>query len=74
MCDMRDLSDLLELPVDQRLQLVEAIWDSLAEFPEAVPVSDDVKQELDRRLAAYYDDRSSARPWREIKAELFGGK
>lgn len=71
---MKDLSDLLELPAHQRLQLVEAIWDSLIEIPEAVPVSDDVKQELDRRLAAYYDDPSSARPWPEIRAEIFGRK
>jgi len=69
---VKDLSELLRLPVDQRLQLVEAIWDSLVEIPEAVPVSDDVREELDRRLAAYYEDPSSARPWREIKAELFG--
>ena len=71
---MKNLSELLELPVAQRLQLVEAIWDSLAEVPEAVPISDDVREELDRRLAAYYEDPSSARPWREIKAELFGTK
>jgi putative addiction module component (TIGR02574 family) len=71
---VKDLADLLELPVDQRLQLVEAIWDSLIEVPEAVPLSDDVKQELDRRLSAYYEDPSTARPWSEIKAELFGPK
>ena len=71
---MRDLSEILELPADQRLQLVEAIWDSLVEIPEAVPISDDVREELDRRLAAYYDDPSSARPWDEIKDELFGRK
>ena len=71
---MKDLSELLQLPVDQRLQLVEAIWDSLVEVPEAVPVSDQVREELDRRLAAYYEDPSSARPWRDIKAELFGKK
>lgn len=71
---MKDLSELLRLPVDQRLQLVEAIGDSLVEVPEAVPVSDQVREELDRRLAAYYEDPSSARPWRDIKAELFGKK
>ena len=69
-----NLSEILELPADQRLQIVEAIWDSLVEIPEAVPITDDVRQELDRRLAAYYDDPSSARPWREIKDELFGSK
>ena len=71
---MKDLADILEVPAEQRLQLVEAIWDSLVEVPEAVPISDEVREELDRRLAAYYDDPSSARPWREIKAELFGPK
>ena len=71
---MKDLSELLELPADQRLQLVEAIWDSLIEIPEAVPITDEVREELDRRLAAYYDDPASARPWREIKDELFGRK
>ena len=71
---MKDLSELLQLPADERLQLVEAIWDSLVKVPEAIPISDDVREELDRRLAAYYEDPSSARPWREIMAELFGTK
>jgi putative addiction module component (TIGR02574 family) len=71
---VRDLSELLELPPAERLQLVEALWDSLLEIPEAVPISDDVREELDRRLAAYYADPSSARPWDEIKAELLGTK
>lgn len=71
---VKDLAEILELPAEQRLQLVEAIWDSLVEIPEAVPISDDVREELDRRLAAYYEDPSSARPWREIKQELFGRK
>lgn len=71
---MKDLSAILELPAEQRLQLVEAIWDSLVEMPEAVPITDEIREELDRRLAAYYADPSSARPWREIKDELFGAK
>jgi putative addiction module component (TIGR02574 family) len=71
---VKDLSEILELPPNERLQLVEAIWDSLVEVPEAVPISDAVREELDRRLAAYYEDPASARPWREIKSELFGTK
>ena len=71
---MKRLAELLELPADERLQLVEAIWDSLVDVPEAIPISDDVREELDRRLEAYYADRSTARPWREIRDELFGDK
>ena len=69
---MKNLSELLELPAEQRLQLVEAIWDSLIEIPQAIPISEDVREELDRRLAAYYEDPSSARPWREFREELLG--
>jgi putative addiction module component (TIGR02574 family) len=71
---VKDLAHLLQLPPVERLQLVEAIWDSLVEMPEAVPISEEVREELDRRLAAYYADSSSARPWAEIKQELFGTK
>lgn len=71
---MKELSQLLELPAAERLRLVEALWDSLVEVPEALPISDGVRAELDRRLAAYYDDPTSARPWDEIKAELIGSK
>ncbi|HKR65287.1 MAG TPA: addiction module protein [Thermoanaerobaculia bacterium] len=71
---MKELAQILELPADERLKLVEAIWDSLTEAPEAVPVSEAVREELDRRLAAYYADPSSARPWSEIRDELLGTK
>ncbi|HSY49004.1 MAG TPA: addiction module protein [Thermoanaerobaculia bacterium] len=71
---MNDLSQLLALPPSERLQLVEAIWDSLVEVPEAVPIQDDLREELDRRLAAYYADPSTARPWADIRAELFDAK
>ena len=71
---VKELSQLLVLPPSERLQLVEAIWDSLVEVPEAVPIGDDLRDELDRRLAAYYADPSTARPWAEIKAELFDSK
>jgi putative addiction module component (TIGR02574 family) len=71
---MNDLSQLLALPPSERLQLVEAIWDSLVEIPDAVPIGDDLREELDRRLAAYYADPSTARPWADIRAELFDPK
>ena len=71
---MKDLSSILELPASERLQLMEAIWDSLVEVPGAVALSDHVREELDRRLEAYYADPESARPWDEVKEELFGTK
>jgi putative addiction module component (TIGR02574 family) len=71
---VKDLSQLLELPPAERLQLVEAIWDSLVGIPDAVPIDDDLRDELDRRLAAYRADPSTARPWADVRAELLDPK
>ena len=46
-----DVAEILRLPVDERLKLVEEIWDSIAATPAEVPVPDWHKAELDRRLA-----------------------
>jgi putative addiction module component (TIGR02574 family) len=67
-------AEILALPPSERLQLLEAIWDSLIEMPEAIPVSPEVRDELDRRLDAYYRNPKAARPWDEIKDELFRAK
>ena len=74
MASVKVLVSILELPVSERLQLIEAVWDSLTQSPEAVPVSDEVCEDLDRRLEAYYANPTSARPWAEIREELFGKK
>ena len=31
-------SDIAEIPIDERIQLVEDIWDSIAEIPESVKI------------------------------------
>jgi len=44
------VAEILALPVEERVRLVEAIWDSISAVPEALPLTDWQKQELDRRL------------------------
>jgi putative addiction module component (TIGR02574 family) len=55
-------AEILELSPSERLQLLEAIWDSLVEVPEAIPVSQEMREELDRRLESYYRNPEAARP------------
>jgi len=45
--------DFLELSVSERIQLVEDIWDSIAAVPDSVPLTEEQKEELGRRLSAY---------------------
>lgn len=65
------LVDFSHLTPEERLQLVEDIWDSLAlGAPEAVPVPESHARELDRRLAAYRRDGDRGRPWGEVLDEI----
>jgi putative addiction module component (TIGR02574 family) len=68
------LSEVLELEVAERIRLAQAIWDSIAEVPDAVPISDADRAEIDRRLDAYYRDPDLGKPWAEVRDRLFGRK
>ena len=64
------------LPVSERIQLVEDIWDSIAEdTPEgALQLSEQERIELQARLAAHQSDPQSSIPWSEVRAALFKGQ
>jgi putative addiction module component (TIGR02574 family) len=62
------LSEILDLPAKDRLQLVERIWDSLAATAESVPVPDWHQSELDRRLDD--PDEQATAAWEEVQARL----
>ncbi len=64
------LSEILQLTVAERIQLAEDIWDSVAAFPEAVPLTEAQKEELDRRLQAYARNPSEGVSWDELKDKL----
>jgi len=64
------VADVLALPVEERIRLVEAIWDSIAEVPEQVELSPDQAAELDRRLAEYEKNPSEGSPWQKVRARL----
>ncbi|HYI01453.1 addiction module protein [Hyalangium sp.] len=54
----------------ERILCVQDLWDCIAEHPEDVPVTDEMKAELDRRLAEHRADPSSAVSWETVKARL----
>jgi putative addiction module component (TIGR02574 family) len=60
-------ADILGLSVSERIQLVQDIWDSIAEVPDSVPLTDAQKAELDRRLDAYHRDPNAGSPWSVVR-------
>ncbi len=60
------------LSVEDRLRLIEELWDSIEELPEGAGVPESHKQELDRRLEALQTNPSAGSTWTEVKARLQG--
>jgi putative addiction module component (TIGR02574 family) len=65
------IEELLKLSVAERIQLVEDLWDSIAADPEALPLTEEQKAELDRRLAEHRADPDPAIPWSEVRERLY---
>jgi putative addiction module component (TIGR02574 family) len=62
------LADLLKLSPEQRLDLIEALWDSLD--PRDVPMPDWHRDVLDEREAS--EDADLGDTWEVVKARLSG--
>jgi len=64
------VAEILELPVAERMRLVEAIWDSISAAPESLPLTEWQREELDRRLAEYEADPTSGSTLEEVFARI----
>jgi putative addiction module component (TIGR02574 family) len=53
-------------PVDDRLRLIEEVWDQLADEGYEPELSDELKAKLDRRLAALDANPQNVTTWEAI--------
>ena len=60
----------MNLSISERIQLVEDIWDSIAEMPKAVILTDEQKRELDNRLDAYHKNPTEGSPWEGVRERI----
>ena len=58
------------LSVDERMALVEDIWDSIALESAALPLTDAQRTELDRRIAEHEVNPHDVVPWEDVKASI----
>jgi putative addiction module component (TIGR02574 family) len=68
-----DIEAIRRLSVPERVQLVQDIWDTLQPTVEQLPLTEEQKAVVDRRLDAHRRVPSSAVPWDEVKARLESG-
>ncbi len=63
-------ANVLSLSIPERIQLVEDIWDTIAEIPEEVGLTEEQKAELDQRLAAYHRNPDEGSPWGMVRERI----
>jgi putative addiction module component (TIGR02574 family) len=67
---------VMQLPPEERLELMDEIWDSIHPPGSARPgepfvLTQELKVELDRRLAEHKADPSTAIPYEDVRDRLW---
>ncbi len=63
------LTELISLPVTDRLRVVESLWDSI-ESDSPVSTSPEQRDEIKRRVAAYEANSDEVLTWDEVLDRL----
>ena len=62
--------ELFKLSAVERLELVEELWDSIADDDEALALTDEQREDLDRRLAEADADPTGGSRWEEVRERI----
>jgi putative addiction module component (TIGR02574 family) len=64
------LNEIVSLSIEDRIHLVQAIWDSIAAEQADIDLTEPQKREIDRRIDDYEMNPDNVLTWEEIKASL----
>jgi putative addiction module component (TIGR02574 family) len=70
MTKMQIQREALQLPVEERLEVAEAIWESLESAADQPPLPDWQRKILDERIAEDDADPETGSPWEEVKQRI----
>ena len=58
--------DIASLSTEERLRLMEDLWESLRAAPDQIPLTNSQRDELDRRLDELDREGPTGIPWEEV--------
>lgn len=70
MTQLLDKLNIRDLSIQERIQLVGEIWDSIAEEEGEFELTDAQRDEIDRRMASLRANPDQVISWEEIKARI----
>ena len=59
-----------DLPADEQIEYVQALWDRIAADPERVPEPDWHQAELEKRAAAHRETPEDSASWDEVRERV----
>ncbi len=62
--------NLQELTNSEKILLAEDLWDSVASNEQLIPITEDQKKILDKRLAKYSLDQNSGDSWQNVRNRI----
>jgi putative addiction module component (TIGR02574 family) len=65
-----DMDSIKQLSVAERVRLVQDIWETLQPTAEELPLTEEQRQLIDRRLEEHRRDPGTAIPWEQVKARI----
>ena len=65
-----DIPELKKLSPEEKILLVEDLWDSIAEDESAIPIPESHRAELDRRLKALQSAPGSLLSLQDLRSRL----
>lgn len=67
-----DFEALRRLSVQERLQLIGDLWDTVADeaSEEILPLTPELAADLDQRLAEYEANPQASIPWAQVREQL----
>lgn len=66
--------DFRDLPVEDKIRLVQELWDEIGDPGAALALSPEQQAEIEARYQRYKDDPSRAIPLEEVEARYARGK
>lgn len=72
MSDKTTTAELTRLPVAERLELIEQLWDSIDAEADSLPLADWHREEIDTRIDALETGASVGAPWDNVRRRITG--
>ena len=64
------IEELLKLPIEQKIEIIDRLWDSIKDTKEEESIPEWHYQILEERLEKYKTDPNSGRSWQEVRERI----